>query len=74
MIHCIYVKNSPKKHWHLAFITVSAETAVKNMQEALTKAKNNGYEKAEVGLQVQESSEHVPEIVKKIKNAAPMFN
>jgi len=74
MIHCIYIKSSPKKNWHLVNVTVSAEAASKHMEEELNKAKSQGHENAEVGLQVQESSFHIPEIVKNIKKTAPMFN
>ena len=74
MIHCIYVKSSPKKNWHLVSVTVSAEAASKNMQDALVKAQKEGYENAEVGLQIQESNVHIPEIIKTIKKTTPMFN
>jgi hypothetical protein len=74
MIHCIYLKNNPKKSWHLVNVAVSAESTSKIMEDALSKAIENGYLQAEVGIQVQEISDHIPEILKNIKNSKLMYN
>lgn len=74
MIHGIYVKNKPKSKWHLFSITMSAEAAMQNIDDAKLQAKLEGYDNAEVAIQLFDSSFHIPEFMSEIKGQKPMFN
>ncbi len=74
MIHGVYVKNKPKGRWQLISLTASAEAASNEITKAKEQAKLEGYEQAEVGIQIFESFFHIPESLSALKNHKIMFN
>lgn len=74
MIHGIYVKSKPKNKWQLFSVTVSAEVAMQDAQEAELKAKLEGNDNVKVAIQSFESSFHIPEYLSEVKNQTPLFN
>lgn len=74
MIHGIYLKNKPKAKWSLFSISISAEMASDEMKEAIKKAKSEGFEAAEVGVQVFDTVFHIPETLSDLKDHKLMYN
>lgn len=74
MIHGIYIKTNPKKKWHLFSVAISPEAAMRDVDKAIDKTKQQGYDGAEVGIQIFESAFHIPETLSEISKSEPMFN
>jgi hypothetical protein len=74
MIHGIYLKSKPTSKWHLLTIKLSAQSALKESNLALNKAKLEGNENAEVAIQVFESYFYIPEILQEVKDQKLIFN
>jgi hypothetical protein len=74
MIHGIYVRTKPKNRWHLFSVAVSQEIATQDLKTAKNKCILEGYDHAEVGVQVFDSGFHIPEFLNDIKNDKIMFN
>lgn len=74
MIHGIYLKSKPKNKWHLVSLAISAEAANLELKELKKQAIEGGNDKAEVAVQVFESSFWIPEYVTEIKEQKPLFN
>lgn len=74
MIHGIYMKTKPNSKWHLLTIKISAQSALKESDLALTKAKQQGNENAEVAIQVFDSYFYIPEILQEVKDQKLIFN
>lgn len=74
MIHGVYIKNKPKSRWHLVSLTGSAEIANLEINKAKEQAKLEGYEEAEVGVQIFESSFHIPASLESLKDHKILFN
>lgn len=74
MIHGIYLKSKPKNKWHLVSLAISAEAANLELEELKKQAIEDGNDKAEVAVQVFESSFWIPEYVTEIKEQKPLFN
>lgn len=74
MIHGIYVRTKPKNKWHLFSIAISPEVATQDMEQAKQKVILEGYEKAEVGVQIFDSGFHIPEFLTALKDQKILFN
>lgn len=74
MVHGIYVKTKPKGKWYLVSLADSAETAARDLQNALKKAIQDGNEKAEVGIQVFDSGFYIPQMLKEVAKDSPVYN
>ncbi len=74
MIHGIYVRSRPKNKWQLFSVTVSAEVAMQEAQEAEQKEKLKGNDVFKVAIQSFDSGFHIPEYLSEIKDQKPLFN
>lgn len=74
MIHGIYLRNKPTKKWMLMSVVASAETASKNLEKLLTKAKLDGNNQAEGAIQSFESLFFIPETLSDIKPSKVLWN
>lgn len=73
MIYGIYVRNKPTFRWNLVSVSASSELAQQDLDSALQIAKDQGFEKAEVALQLFESSFFVPETLIEIKKESKLL-
>lgn len=67
MIHGIYMRSKPTNKWHLFSITLSAEAAGKELEEAIKEAKRGGNEQGEAAIQVFDSTLYIPELLAELK-------
>ena len=74
MIHGIYVKSKPKNKWHLVSQTVSAEMANMEVEAFKKLAIEEGNERAEVAIQIFDSTFFIPQFLSEIKERKPQFN
>jgi hypothetical protein len=74
MIHGIYVRNRPKKKWILYSVVQSGELALRDQEDALNKAKEEGNDDAEVAIQTFETSFFIPQYLLEIKKATVLYN
>ncbi len=74
MIHGIYVRSRPKNKWQLFSVTVSAEVAMQEAQEAEQKEKLKGNDVFKVAIQSFDSGFHIPEYLSEINDQKPLFN
>ena len=74
MIHGIYVRNRPKKKWILYSTVHSGELALRDQEDALNKAKEEGNDEAEVAIQTFETSFFIPQYLLEIKKATVLYN
>ncbi len=74
MIHGIYVRNRPKKKWTLYSVVQSGELALRDQEDALAKAKEDGNDEAEAAIQTFETSFFIPQYLLEIKKAQILYN
>ena len=74
MVHGIYIKTKPKGKWYLVSLADSAETAARDLENALKKAIKDGNENAEAGIQVFNSSFYIPQMLKQVAKDQPVYN
>jgi hypothetical protein len=74
IIHAIYQKSRPKNSWHLVSIAGSPELANQEVDLFKKKAIDNGNDQAQVAIQIFNTSFHIPEYIKEIKEDIPVFN
>ena len=74
MIHAIYLKNRPKAKWQLISVTASPESANQDSDQARKQAVIEGFDQAEVAIQIFESTFHIPIFLDEVKNYKPLFN
>ncbi len=74
MIHGIYQKSRPKNKWHLVSIAISAEAANHELNEIKKQAVLDGFDSAEVAIQIFESNFWIPEFMNEIKQHTPLYN
>lgn len=67
MIHGIYVRAKPKHRWRLIGVAASGESALRDKNQALAKAKSDGFLDAEAAIKTYESSFFIPENLPEIK-------
>lgn len=74
MIHGIYVKSRPKAKWHLVSIAISPEAANFDVEQHQKQNKLAGRDDAQVGVQLFESTFHIPEYLDELKEYKPLYN
>jgi hypothetical protein len=74
MVHGIYVKNRPKSKWQLISVKLSAEGALKVLDNALKQAEIDGFTEAKGAIQIFESAFYIPETLKEIKDQKLIYN
>ena len=74
MVHGIYIKNRPKSKWQLFSVAASAEIANNDLSKALKQAISEGYENAEVAVQLFDSVFYIPESLPSIKEQKILYN
>ena len=67
MIHGIYVRTKPTHKWYLFSVTLSAEIAIRELQQATQQAQKGGNILGEAAIQIFESQLFVPELLGEIK-------
>lgn len=67
MFHGIYMRSKPKNKWRLFSITMSAEAAYRELDEAVKEVQKGGNELGEAAIQVFDSSLFIPELLGEIK-------
>jgi hypothetical protein len=68
MIHGIYIKSRPTHKWHLFSITLSAEAAAKELEEAIKEAQKGDNILGQAAIQTFDSSLYIPELLTEIKD------
>lgn len=74
MFHGVYLRNKPTKKWLLMSVVYSAETANRELEKYVEKAKSDGNDQAEGAIQSFESSFFIPEIIADIKPSKILYN
>lgn len=74
MFHGVYLRNKPTKKWLLMSVVYSAETAQRDLEKYVDKAKSNGNDLAEGAIQSFESALFIPEIITSIKPSKILYN
>ncbi len=74
MFHGIYIKTRPKGYWRLIKITLSPEMAACDVASILEQAKKEDNDKIQACYQIYNSSFHIPEWLKKVKECKLMYN
>ena len=68
MIHAVYQRLNKKALWQLVSVSASAETVLRDKQQAMLKAKKAGQDDAEVAITTYDEIWWVPENTVEIKD------
>ena len=74
MLHGVYIKRRPKSTWYLMSLATNLEKALKEVDKLLEKAKQEGNDKALVGIEVFDNAFYVPEIIKELSSQSQIYN
>jgi hypothetical protein len=67
MIHGVYIRTKPKHKWYLFSVTLSAEAATRQLQQAVKEAQKGDNIEGEAAIQVYNSPLFIPELLSEIK-------